>query len=135
MKLRLGAMLLPSAGATPAEFEQGFAGQNPNYYQQGLRDCARLLEQVFSEETEDRDAILVEVRDRLLQMEPRWFVEQQHYLAGCTLLELGAPRRALVHFEKTRFPSESEVALRKGLCELFLGKTAEASARFQEIKV
>lgn len=27
MKIRLGAFLLPSAGATPAEFERGFAGQ------------------------------------------------------------------------------------------------------------
>lgn len=46
MKLRLGAFLLPSAGATPEEFERGFAGQNPNYYQQGLADCSRLLQQV-----------------------------------------------------------------------------------------
>ena len=46
MKLRLGAFLLPSVGATPAQFERGFAGQNPNYYQRGLADCARLLQQV-----------------------------------------------------------------------------------------
>ena len=46
MKIRLGAFLLPSAGATPAEFERGFAGQNPNFYQRGLADCARLLRQV-----------------------------------------------------------------------------------------
>ena len=46
MKMRLGAFLLPSAGATPQEFEQGFAGQNPNYYQRGLADCARILKQV-----------------------------------------------------------------------------------------
>jgi alkanesulfonate monooxygenase SsuD/methylene tetrahydromethanopterin reductase-like flavin-dependent oxidoreductase (luciferase family) len=46
MKLRLGAFMLPSAGATPADFERGFAGQNPRYYQRGLADCARLLSQV-----------------------------------------------------------------------------------------
>lgn len=46
MKLRLGAFLLPSAGATPAEYERGFAGQNPNYYQRGLRDTARIVRQV-----------------------------------------------------------------------------------------
>lgn len=46
MKLRLGAFMLPSAGATPAEFERGFAGQNPFFYQRGLADCARLLKQV-----------------------------------------------------------------------------------------
>ena len=46
MKIRLGAFMLPSAGATPAEFERGFAGQNPNFYQRGLADCARLLRQV-----------------------------------------------------------------------------------------
>ncbi|MEQ8496636.1 MAG: LLM class flavin-dependent oxidoreductase [Gammaproteobacteria bacterium] len=46
MKLRLGAFLLPSAGATPAEFERGHAGQNPNYYQRGLADCARLVRQI-----------------------------------------------------------------------------------------
>ncbi|MGE0485318.1 MAG: LLM class flavin-dependent oxidoreductase [Gammaproteobacteria bacterium] len=46
MQLRLGAFMLPSAGAPPEVFEQGFAGQNPNYYQRGLADCARLLAQV-----------------------------------------------------------------------------------------
>ncbi|MCB1749806.1 MAG: LLM class flavin-dependent oxidoreductase [Gammaproteobacteria bacterium] len=46
MQLRLGAFMLPSAGAPPDVFEQGFAGQNPNYYQRGLADCARLLTQV-----------------------------------------------------------------------------------------
>ncbi len=46
MKLRLGAFLLPSAGATPEEFERGGAGQNPNYYQRGLADASRLLRQV-----------------------------------------------------------------------------------------
>ena len=46
MKIRLGSFLLPSAGATPAEFERGYAGQNPNYYQRGLKDCARLLRQL-----------------------------------------------------------------------------------------
>jgi alkanesulfonate monooxygenase SsuD/methylene tetrahydromethanopterin reductase-like flavin-dependent oxidoreductase (luciferase family) len=46
MKIRLGSFLLPSAGATPTEFERGYAGQNPNYYQRGLKDCARLLRQL-----------------------------------------------------------------------------------------
>ncbi len=46
MKMRMGAFVLPSAGATPEEFERGFAGQNPNYYQRGLTDCARLLRQL-----------------------------------------------------------------------------------------
>lgn len=46
MKIRLGAFLLPSAGAPPAAFERGFAGQNPNFYQQALRDCSRLLTQM-----------------------------------------------------------------------------------------
>jgi alkanesulfonate monooxygenase SsuD/methylene tetrahydromethanopterin reductase-like flavin-dependent oxidoreductase (luciferase family) len=46
MKLRLGAFILPSAGATPEQFERGFAGQNPNYYQRGLADCARVLRQI-----------------------------------------------------------------------------------------
>ncbi|MFP6781619.1 MAG: LLM class flavin-dependent oxidoreductase [Gammaproteobacteria bacterium] len=46
MKMRLGAFFLPSAGAAPEEFEKGFAGQNPNYYQQGLKDVSRLLTQV-----------------------------------------------------------------------------------------
>lgn len=46
MKLRLGAFLLPSVGATPEQFERGRAGQNPNFYQRGLADCARLLAQV-----------------------------------------------------------------------------------------
>lgn len=46
MKIRLGSFLLPSAGATPAEFERGYAGQNPDFYQRGLKDCARLLRQL-----------------------------------------------------------------------------------------
>lgn len=46
MKLRLGSFLLPSASASPAEFERGYAGQNPAYYQNSLRDCARLLRQL-----------------------------------------------------------------------------------------
>lgn len=46
MEIRLGAFMLPSAGAPPAAFERGFAGQDPNFYQQGLADCARLLVQV-----------------------------------------------------------------------------------------
>lgn len=46
MKIRMGALILPSAGATPAQFEQGFAGQNPNYYQRGLSDTARLVRQI-----------------------------------------------------------------------------------------
>ncbi|MEM7466404.1 MAG: LLM class flavin-dependent oxidoreductase [Pseudomonadota bacterium] len=46
MKMRLGAFLLPSAGASPQEFERGFAGQNPNFYQRGLQDCSRLIRQV-----------------------------------------------------------------------------------------
>ncbi|NNL86832.1 MAG: LLM class flavin-dependent oxidoreductase [Myxococcales bacterium] len=46
MSLRLGAFLLPSAGATPAQYEEGFAGQNPNFYQAGLRDASRVLKQV-----------------------------------------------------------------------------------------
>ncbi|MEM7541648.1 MAG: LLM class flavin-dependent oxidoreductase [Pseudomonadota bacterium] len=46
MKMRFGAFMLPSAGATPQEFERGGAGQNPNYYQRGLRDTARVLKQV-----------------------------------------------------------------------------------------
>ena len=44
--MRLGAFLLPSAGASIEQYEQGFAGQNPNYYQRGLQDCSRLLRQV-----------------------------------------------------------------------------------------
>lgn len=44
--MHLGAFLLPSAGATPTEYEHGFAGENPNYYQRGLRDTARVLHQV-----------------------------------------------------------------------------------------
>lgn len=46
MKIRLGAFLLPSASAPPSAFEAGFAGQNPNYYQRALADCARLIRQV-----------------------------------------------------------------------------------------
>lgn len=46
MKMRLGAFLLPSAGASIEDYERGFAGQNPNFYQRGLQDCARLLKQV-----------------------------------------------------------------------------------------
>ena len=46
MKLRLGAFILPSAGAPPEAFERGFAGQNPNFYQAALRDCSRLLRQL-----------------------------------------------------------------------------------------
>lgn len=45
-KIRLGAFLLPSAGATIAQYEQGFAGQNPNFYQNTLRDSARLIRQL-----------------------------------------------------------------------------------------
>lgn len=45
-KIRLGAFLLPSAGATPAQYEEGFAGQNPTFYQNGLRDTSRVLQQV-----------------------------------------------------------------------------------------
>jgi alkanesulfonate monooxygenase SsuD/methylene tetrahydromethanopterin reductase-like flavin-dependent oxidoreductase (luciferase family) len=44
-KIRLGAFLLPSAGATPAQYEEGFAGQNPTYYQDGLRDTSAVLRQ------------------------------------------------------------------------------------------
>ena len=46
MKIRMGGMLLPSAGATPDEYEKGLAGQNPNYYQRGLSDCRRLITQM-----------------------------------------------------------------------------------------
>lgn len=46
MKIRMGAFILPSAGATPAQFEQGFAGQNPIYYQKGLREAGRLIQQL-----------------------------------------------------------------------------------------
>ena len=46
MKLRLGAFLLPSAGATIDAFEQGYAGQNPNFYQRALRENGRLLGQL-----------------------------------------------------------------------------------------
>lgn len=45
MKMRLGAFVLPSAGATPAQYEEGFAGQNPVFYQRGLREVGRLLQQ------------------------------------------------------------------------------------------
>lgn len=45
-KFRLGAFLLPSAGASPEQYEEGFAGQNPNYYQAGLRDTSRVLRQI-----------------------------------------------------------------------------------------
>lgn len=44
--MRLGAFLLPSAGASIEDYERGLAGQNPNYYQRGLQDCSRLLRQV-----------------------------------------------------------------------------------------
>ncbi len=44
--MRLGSFILPSAGATPEQFEQGFAGQNPIYYQKGLRDAGRLIQQL-----------------------------------------------------------------------------------------
>ncbi len=44
--IRLGAFLLPSAGATIAQYERGFAGQNPNFYQNTLRDSARLIRQL-----------------------------------------------------------------------------------------
>ena len=46
MRMRMGGFLLPSAGATPQEFERGLAGQNSNYYQQSLADCARLVTQM-----------------------------------------------------------------------------------------
>ena len=45
MKMRMGGFLLPSVGATPEQFELGLAGQNPNYYQQTLADCAKLVSQ------------------------------------------------------------------------------------------
>ncbi|MGE0338056.1 MAG: hypothetical protein AB7Q76_22380, partial [Gammaproteobacteria bacterium] len=46
MKIRMGAFVLPSAAATPAEFERGYAGQNPDYYQRALREVAALLKQI-----------------------------------------------------------------------------------------
>jgi alkanesulfonate monooxygenase SsuD/methylene tetrahydromethanopterin reductase-like flavin-dependent oxidoreductase (luciferase family) len=46
MKIRMGAMVLPSIGATSAQIEQGFAGQNPIYYQNTLRDIGRLVQQL-----------------------------------------------------------------------------------------
>ena len=46
MKIRMGGFLLPSAGATREQFERGFAGQNPIYYQRALRENARLLRQL-----------------------------------------------------------------------------------------
>ncbi len=46
MKLRMGGFLLPSVTAPPEEIEKGFAGQNPNFYQRGLRDGARLIRQL-----------------------------------------------------------------------------------------
>ena len=46
MKIRLGGLMLPSAGATPNEIEQGYAGQRPNFYQRGLRDCSLIVNQM-----------------------------------------------------------------------------------------
>lgn len=46
MKIRMGGFLLPSASAPVAAFEQGFAGQNPNFYQQALRDNGRIVRQL-----------------------------------------------------------------------------------------
>ena len=46
MKIRLGAMVLPSAGATREQYERGFAGQNPMFYQKGLREVSRLIQQL-----------------------------------------------------------------------------------------
>lgn len=46
MKIRLGALILPSVGAEIEQYEQGYAGQNPDFYQQGLGDTARLVKQI-----------------------------------------------------------------------------------------
>jgi len=46
MKIRLGGFLLPSASAPIDAFERGFAGQNPNFYQQALRDNGRIVRQL-----------------------------------------------------------------------------------------
>lgn len=46
MKIRFGSFFLPSAGAPPAAFERGLAGQNPEFYQTALADTARLLRQL-----------------------------------------------------------------------------------------
>ncbi|MEH6638095.1 MAG: LLM class flavin-dependent oxidoreductase [Porticoccaceae bacterium] len=46
MKMRFGAFLVPSMSATPEQYEQGFAGQNPNYYQHALRDVSLLAQQL-----------------------------------------------------------------------------------------
>lgn len=46
MKMRFGAFLVPSTSATPQQYEQGFAGQNPVFYQRGLREMGRMIQQL-----------------------------------------------------------------------------------------
>jgi alkanesulfonate monooxygenase SsuD/methylene tetrahydromethanopterin reductase-like flavin-dependent oxidoreductase (luciferase family) len=42
----LGAFLVPSAGATPEQYRQGYAGANPNFYQQALFENGAVLRQI-----------------------------------------------------------------------------------------
>lgn len=45
-KIRIGAFLLPSAGATVDQFRQGYIGKNPDAYQRSLRENALLIKQI-----------------------------------------------------------------------------------------
>lgn len=44
--MRLGTFLLPSAAASPEEFERGYAGANPNFYQRALFENGKVLTQI-----------------------------------------------------------------------------------------
>lgn len=46
MGFRMGALLLPSVSAESTDFERGYAGQNPVFYQRALSDCGRLIRQM-----------------------------------------------------------------------------------------
>jgi alkanesulfonate monooxygenase SsuD/methylene tetrahydromethanopterin reductase-like flavin-dependent oxidoreductase (luciferase family) len=44
--MRFAAFLVPSAAATPEQYRQGYAGANPNFYQQALYENGAVLRQI-----------------------------------------------------------------------------------------
>lgn len=91
-----------------------------------LRTSALLARRAWST-TDDqiRRDCLEEARRRLLDGLPKAHEPRWRYLVGCVLLELGEPRRALVHLDRTDAPNRAELAFRKGVCNLMLGHKSD----------
>ena len=98
-----------------------------------LKGASRILEWALIGPQSDRIPYLELAKNALIAGMPKDYKTEHRYILGCTFLELGDPRRALIHFSKIAEDATADVQLRIGVSEMMLGNHREGHQHLSRV--